>query len=79
MQDADAAEGLALQAADAAVTVVGAVVDLNADARQGRTLGDVLGFVGVIVAEGQQHRHAEDRAALNAGLTAGETCCCRRA
>ena len=62
---------LALAATDAAVAVVAAVVDLDADARQGRALGHVLGLVGVVVAEVQQHRDAEDRAALNAGLAAG--------
>ena len=77
-EDADAAEGLALHAADAAIAVVAAVVDLDADAGQGRTLGDVLGLVSVVVAEGQQHRDAEDRAALDARLAAARTCCCRR-
>ena len=77
-EDADAAEGLALHAADAAVAVVAAVVDQDAHAGQGRALGDVLGLVGVVAAEVHEHRDAQDGAALNARPACRGRRCCRR-
>ena len=70
MQDAQPAEGLPLHAAQAAVAVVAGVVDQDAHAAQGRALGHVLGLVDVVAFEVQQHRDAQDRAALDARLGA---------